>query len=145
VSILKHQTITAMDQAKKSSALSKKLSSLEDQMSILMAKVVQLKECDLYMTKIIEAASEQFQCKSLGTPKYFFRNFCLCWPYSRSPGICLDPVAEDRRVSKRAAALERVSSDTNTFWADARRRSAMVLLHDRAHHIGRLLMAVKRP
>jgi hypothetical protein len=63
VLILKHQTITVMDQAKKSSALSEKVSSLGDQMSILMAKVVQLEECDLYMTKIIEAASEQLQCK----------------------------------------------------------------------------------
>jgi hypothetical protein len=77
-------------------------------MSILMAKVVQLEECDLYMTEIIEAASEQLQCKSLGALKYFCRNFCLCWPYSHSSGICLDPVAEDRRVSERAAALERV-------------------------------------
>jgi hypothetical protein len=31
-----------------------------------MAKVVQLEECDLYMTEIVEAASEQLQCKSLG-------------------------------------------------------------------------------
>jgi hypothetical protein len=54
-----------MDQAKKSPALSKKVYSLEDQMSILMAKVVQLEECDLYMSEIIEAASEQLQCKSL--------------------------------------------------------------------------------
>jgi hypothetical protein len=57
-----------MEQAKKSSDLSKKVSSLEDQMSILMAKNVQLKGCDLYMTKIIETASEQLQCKLLGAP-----------------------------------------------------------------------------
>jgi hypothetical protein len=84
-----------MGQAEKSAALSQKVSSLEDQMSILMAKVVQLKECDLYITEIIEAASEQLQCKSLGAPKYFCRNFSLCWPYSLFPGICLDPAVED--------------------------------------------------
>jgi hypothetical protein len=37
VSILKHQTMTAMDQVKKLAPLSKKVSSLEDQMSVLVA------------------------------------------------------------------------------------------------------------
>jgi hypothetical protein len=54
---------------------------------------------------------------------------------SYSPGICLDPIAEDRRVSKRVAALERVSLDTNTFWVDARPRSAIVLLQDHVQHV----------
>jgi hypothetical protein len=48
----------------------------------------------------------------------------------------LDPAAEDRRVSERVTALERVSSDTNTFWVDARRCSAIVLLQDRIQHVG---------
>jgi hypothetical protein len=47
----------------------------------------------------------------------------------------LDPVAEGRRVSERVVALERVSSDTNTFWVDARCRSAIVLLQDRVPHV----------
>jgi hypothetical protein len=68
VSILKHQTKTAMDQAKKSSRLSQKVSSLEDQMSVLMARVVQLKEYDLYMTEIIEVASEKLSCKFAWSP-----------------------------------------------------------------------------
>jgi hypothetical protein len=38
LSSLKHQTRTTMEQAEKSSDLLKKVSSLEDQMSILMAK-----------------------------------------------------------------------------------------------------------
>jgi hypothetical protein len=58
--------MTAMDQAKKSSALSQKVSSLEDQMSVPMARIVQLEECDLYMTEIIEVASEQLSCSLLG-------------------------------------------------------------------------------
>jgi hypothetical protein len=37
---------------------------------------------------------------------------------------------------ERVAALERVSSDTNTFWVDARRRSTIVLLQDRIQHVG---------
>jgi hypothetical protein len=63
LSSLKHQTMTAMEQAKRSSNLLKKVSSLEDQMSILMAKNFQLKNCNIYMTKIIETACEQLQCK----------------------------------------------------------------------------------
>jgi hypothetical protein len=47
----------------------------------------------------------------------------------------LNPVDEDRRVSERIAALERAYSDTNTFWVDPHRRSAIVLLQDRAQHI----------
>jgi hypothetical protein len=48
----------------------------------------------------------------------------------------LDPIAENHRVSERTAALERVSSDTDTFLIDARRRSAVVLLQDRVRHVG---------
>jgi hypothetical protein len=52
-----------------------------------------------------------------------------------SAGSCLNPVDEDRRVSERIAALERASTDTNTFWTDPRCRSAIVLLQDCAQHI----------
>jgi hypothetical protein len=48
-----------MEQAEKSSDLLKKVSSLEDQMSVLMAKIAQLEECDVYMTKIMETGCEQ--------------------------------------------------------------------------------------
>jgi hypothetical protein len=37
--------------------------------------------------------------------------------------------------SEQIAALERASSDTNTFWVDQQCRSAIVLLQDRAQHI----------
>jgi hypothetical protein len=66
LSSLKHQTRTGMEQAEKSSDLLKKVYSLEDQMSILMAKIVQLKECDIYMTEIIETTCEQLQSKLPG-------------------------------------------------------------------------------
>jgi hypothetical protein len=48
-----------MDQAAKSSSLLKKISSLEEQMPILVAKIAQLKEWDAYITEIIESACEQ--------------------------------------------------------------------------------------
>jgi hypothetical protein len=47
----------------------------------------------------------------------------------------LDHVVKDQRVTERTTALERVSSDTNTFWVDAHRRSAIVLLQDRVGHV----------
>jgi hypothetical protein len=53
-----------------------------------------------------------------------------------TPGTCLDLVDEDRRVSERIAALERASKDTDTLWVDSWHRSAVVLLQDRAQHIG---------
>jgi hypothetical protein len=66
-----------MEQAEKSSNLLKKVSSLEEQMSILMARIVKLKECDNYMTEIIKTASKQLHYKLLGAPKYLCRCFFL--------------------------------------------------------------------
>jgi hypothetical protein len=43
-------------------------------------------------------------------------------------GSCLNPVDENHRVSGRIAALERASTDTNTFWIDPHRRSAIFLM-----------------
>jgi hypothetical protein len=51
-------------------------------------------------------------------------------------GTCLDFVSEARRVSERIAAHESSSSGVETFWSDPRRRGAIVLLQDRAQHIG---------
>jgi hypothetical protein len=51
-------------------------------------------------------------------------------------GIGLDPVAEDRQVSEWVVALERVSSDTNTFYADDHCRGVVVLLQECTQHIG---------
>jgi hypothetical protein len=42
------------------------------------------------------------------------------------------------------AALERVSKDTNTLWADPRRRIAVVLLQDHAQHIGEAFNGCQR-
>jgi hypothetical protein len=39
-------------------------------------------------------------------------------------------------VSERIAALEKASTDTNTFWIDLRRRSTIVLLQEHAQHVG---------
>jgi hypothetical protein len=52
------------------------------------------------------------------------------------PGTCLHPADEDRRVAEQIVALEKVSKDTDSLWADPRCHRAVVLLQDRAHHIG---------
>jgi hypothetical protein len=64
----------------KSSTLSQKVSSLKDQMSVLMARIVQLEECDLYMTKIVEVASDQLSCKFVWSPLVLLSIFlCVCF------------------------------------------------------------------
>jgi hypothetical protein len=66
--MLKQQVITAMDQAERSSTLLRKVLLLEDQISALSSKITRLEEGDLYMTEILEAASEKLNYKSLGAP-----------------------------------------------------------------------------
>jgi hypothetical protein len=56
----------------------------------------------------------------------------------------LDFTAEDRRVTKRNAALERMSVGVETLWSDPRHRSAIVLLQDRAQHIGEAVDGCRR-
>jgi hypothetical protein len=62
----------------------------------------------------------------------------------RLPGTCLHPADENRRVAERIAALERVSKDATSLWADPRRRSDVVLLQDHAQHIGEAVDGCQR-
>jgi hypothetical protein len=62
----------------------------------------------------------------------------------RLPGTCLHPADENRRVAERIAALERVSKDATSLWADPRCRIAVVLLQDRAQHIGEAMDGCQR-
>jgi hypothetical protein len=48
----------------------------------------------------------------------------------------LDFVGETRRVSERITTLEKSSEGVESLWSDPRRRRAIVLLQDRAQHIG---------
>jgi hypothetical protein len=59
-----------------------------------------------------------------------FSTCCVC-------DIFLSSFAtEDRQVSERNAALERMFAGYETLWSDSRCRNAIVLLQDRAQHIG---------
>jgi hypothetical protein len=48
----------------------------------------------------------------------------------------MDLVGETRRVSERTAALEKASQGIDSLWSDPRCCRAIVLLQDRAQHIG---------
>jgi hypothetical protein len=57
-----------MDQAGRSFGLMKQVSSLESQVSDLMARIVHLEECDAFLVGIIKSACEQLQCEFLEAP-----------------------------------------------------------------------------
>jgi hypothetical protein len=59
-------------------------------------------------------------------------------------GTCLDYAAEARRVAERNAALEKTSEGIDSLWSDPRRRNAIVLLQDRAQHIGESVDGYRR-
>jgi hypothetical protein len=59
-------------------------------------------------------------------------------------GTCLDFAAEDRRVTERNAALEKMSAGVENLWSDPRRQSAVVLLQDRAQHVGEAVDGCRR-
>jgi hypothetical protein len=68
LSLLKRQAKTAMGQVGKSFGLMKQVSSLESQVSDMMAKIVHLEECDAFLVGFIESACEQLQCEFLEAP-----------------------------------------------------------------------------
>jgi hypothetical protein len=66
---------------------------------------------------------------------FYYAPLILRAKFCISAGSCLNPVDEDHQVSERIVALEKTSIDTNTFWIDPCRHSAIVLLQDHAQHI----------
>jgi hypothetical protein len=72
----------------------------------------------------------------LSTYLLFFYFTAVCMIPLLVIGTCLDFAAEDRRVTERNAALKKMSASVETLWSNPRRRSAIVLLQDRAQHIG---------
>jgi hypothetical protein len=71
LSLLKRQEKSAMDQAGKTFGLLKKVSSLESELSDLMARIAHLEECDAFVIEILESACEQLQCKLPRAPRVF--------------------------------------------------------------------------
>jgi hypothetical protein len=56
----------------------------------------------------------------------------------------LDFVGETRRVFERIVALDKSSEGVEILWSDPRRRRAIVLLQDRAQHIGEAVDGCQR-
>jgi hypothetical protein len=56
----------------------------------------------------------------------------------------LDFAAEDHRVAERNMTLEKMSAGIDSLWSDPRRCRAIVLLQDRAQHIGESVDSCQR-
>jgi hypothetical protein len=124
----------------------KQVSILEDKVSGLVAQVMHLEECDSFLVDFIESACEQLKCKFSAN---HLKNFAAIFAFHlltnlRLPGTCLHPADENHRVPERIAALEKVSKGASSLWADPWRRSAIVLLQDRAQHIGEAVDGCQR-
>jgi hypothetical protein len=135
---MKRQAKIALDKASKSCGFMKQISTLEDKVSGLVVRVMHLEECDSFLVDFIESACEQLKCKF---PTDYLEIFAAMFSFLlltnlRLPGTCLHPADENHRVVERIAALEKVSKDASSLWADPRRHSTVVLLQDHAQHIG---------
>jgi hypothetical protein len=58
LSLMKRQAKIALDKASKSCGFMKQISTLEDKVSGLMARIVHLEECDSFLVGIVESACE---------------------------------------------------------------------------------------
>jgi hypothetical protein len=63
LSLAKRQVQMAMDKASKACGFMKQISILEDKVSGLTARVVDLEECDSFLVGIVESACELLRCK----------------------------------------------------------------------------------
>jgi hypothetical protein len=113
----------------------KRISILDDKVSSLMAKIVHHEECDSFVIGIIESDCEMLRCKVPCDFSFFLWFHCCSVTLFAILGTCLDYAAEARRVAEQNAALEKTSEGIDSLWSDPRRRSAIVLLQNRAQHI----------
>jgi hypothetical protein len=63
LSLMKHQAKIALDKASKSCGFMKQISTLEDKVSGLVARIVHLEECDSFLVGIVESVCEMLRCK----------------------------------------------------------------------------------
>jgi hypothetical protein len=134
----------AIKKASQASSYMKKISSLDEKVSSLTAKVVHNEECESFIFGIFESACEMLRCKfsfDSSFPYLFTAVFVTSFAVV---GTCLDFAAEECRVAEQNAALEKMSTGFETLWSDPRHRSAIVLLQDRAQHIGESVDGCRR-
>jgi hypothetical protein len=63
LSLMKRQVKLALDKASKSCGFMKQISILEDKVSGLIAKIVNLEECNSFLIGIVESVCEMLRCK----------------------------------------------------------------------------------
>jgi hypothetical protein len=61
--LMKRQAKIALDKAGKSCGFMKPISTLEDKVSGLVARIVHLEECDSFLVGIVESVCEMLRCK----------------------------------------------------------------------------------
>jgi hypothetical protein len=134
----------AMDKASKSCGFMKQISILEYKVSGLMVKIIHLKECDSFLISIVESVCKMLRYKI----PCVFSCFLLFHYYrlisSVALGTCLDFAAEAHQVAEQNVALEKASEGIDSLWSDPRCRRAIVLLQDRAQHIGEAVDGCRR-
>jgi hypothetical protein len=110
----------------------------------LMAKIMHLEECDSFLIGIVESVCEMLRCEVLCSLSCFLLFYCCCPIFFVISGTCLDFVAEARQVSERITALEKASEGIDSLWSDLQCRCAIVILQDRAQHIGEAVVGCQR-
>jgi hypothetical protein len=63
LSLMKHHAKIALDKASKSCGFMKQISTLEDKVSGLVARIVHLEECNSFLVGIVESVCEILRCK----------------------------------------------------------------------------------
>jgi hypothetical protein len=100
LTLAKCQAQMAIKKASQTSSYMKKVSSLEEKVSSLMAKVVHNEECESFILGIVESAYEMLRCEF---------SFDFSFPYLCTAVFvtsftiactCLDFAAEERRVAE---------------------------------------------
>jgi hypothetical protein len=95
-----------------------------------------LEECDSFLVGIVESVCVMLQCK-VSCSLFFLSLLRYCGLiFFHASGTCLDLVGETRWVFEQTAVLEKAPEGTDSLWSDPRCRRTIVLLQDRAQHIG---------
>jgi hypothetical protein len=90
----------AVSKASKAYGYLKQISSLDEKVSSLTAKIVHNEECEFFILGIVESAYEMLRCKfsfDFSFPCFFTAVFVTSFAVI---GTCLDFAAEDRRVTE---------------------------------------------
>jgi hypothetical protein len=72
LSLMKRQTKIALDKASKSCGFMKQISTLEDKVSGLVARIVHLEECDSFLVGIVESVCVMLRCKVSCSLSFFY-------------------------------------------------------------------------